>query len=324
MPFAEEDAFYGPLAIPQSMDVTPEPKTYNASVLGAAFRQENEIVSAATSFRFDPQKAFDPEFRPWEEIQGTDYERYASRFVGAQDREDMARMKAQIDREIEDRSVLDAAGVGGLAAQMGAALLSPTSLIPGGAIVKGGKGVSIGLTALKVGTSAAAATAIQEAFLQGTQQTRTPEESAFAIGGSFILGSVLGAAAGKMGALEFKAAAKQVVGRLIRLVHTIEEPQDATAGIGGRSDPGSAGPEPGIALDRFGRGDRVQVSATPVKHEREPEERFEPAPETGPGFPYAFRDCPQPAMFTRIQVKDPVGLAVPDGPQHHCLCLESS
>lgn len=210
MPFTEEDAFYGPLAIPQSMEVTPEPQKYNASVLGAAFRQENEIVSAATSFNFDPQKPFDPEFRPWEEIQGTEYERYASKFIGAQDSEDIARMKAQIDREIEDRSVLDAAGWGGFAAQMGAALLSPTTLLPGGAIVKGGRGVSIARTSLNVGTSAAAAAAIQEAFLQETQQLRTPEESAFAIGGSFILGGMLGAAAGKMGAFEFKAAGKQV------------------------------------------------------------------------------------------------------------------
>lgn len=215
MPFTEAEEFYGPLAIPQSLDVTPEPKTYNASVLGAAFRRENEMVSAATSFQFDPEKPFDPDFRPWEAIQGTDYERYASRFVGAQDSEDIARMKAQIDRETEDRAVLDASGAAGFMAQMGAAILSPTSFLPGGAIVKGGKGVSIGMTALKVGASAAGATAIQEAFLHSSQQTRTTEESAFAIGGSFILGGVLGAAAGKMGALEFKAASKQVEEALV-------------------------------------------------------------------------------------------------------------
>ena len=210
MPFTEDAPFYGPLAIPQGMEVTPEPETYNASVLGAAFRRENEIVSAANSFAFDPQKPFDPDYQPWLEIQGTEYERYGSRFVGAQDSEDVARMKAQIDREIEDRNVLDAAGWGGFAAQMGAALLSPTSLIPGGAIVKGAKGIAIGRTALSVGASAATATAIQEAFLHGSQQTRTGEESAFAIGGSFILGGVLGAAAGKLGAAEFKAAGRQV------------------------------------------------------------------------------------------------------------------
>lgn len=210
MPFIEEEAFYGPVAIPQGMEVTPEPKTYNASVLGAAFRQENEIVSAVSSYQFDPQKPFDPDYRPWEEIQGTDYERYGSRFVGAQDSEDVARMKAQIDREIEDRNVIDAAGWGGFAASMGAAILSPTSLIPGGAIVKGAKGVSIGKTALKIGAAASVATGIQEAFLHGSQQTRTATESAFAIGGSFILGGMLGAAAGKMGAAEFKAAGKRV------------------------------------------------------------------------------------------------------------------
>lgn len=228
MPFTDEEEFYGPLAIPQGMDVTPEPKQYNASVLGAASRRENEIVSAATSFQFDPQKPFNPDFRPWEEIQGTDYERYASRFVGAQDREDVTRMKAQIDREIEDRSVLDAAGWGGFAAQMAASLLSPTTLLPGGAIVKGAKGVSIARTALKIGTSAALATSIQEAFLQGTQQTRSTSETAFAIGGSFILGGVLGAASGKLASAEFKAAGRRVE----EIMSATKEYDDALRSIG--------------------------------------------------------------------------------------------
>lgn len=119
----------------------------------------------------------------------------------------MTAMKAAIDRELADRATLDSSGAVGFASQLGAAFLSPTSLLPGGAIVKGGKGVSIARTTLTVGGSAAFAAGIDEIALQASQQTRTGEESAYAIGGSFILGGVLGAAAGKLSAAQFKAAA---------------------------------------------------------------------------------------------------------------------
>lgn len=211
MPFIDDPKpFYGPIAIPDGLDVTPDPETYNASVLGAAFRRENEIVSYASSYHYDPDKPFDPEYRPWDDIEGTPYERYASRFYGARDREDVAGMKAQIDRESEDAAVLDSSGWLGTGAQMFASLLSPTSLLPGGAIVKGAKGIKIAETALSVGVSATTATAIQEAMLHGSQATRTGEESAFAIGGSLILGGALGGLVGKLSAKEMAAAGRDV------------------------------------------------------------------------------------------------------------------
>lgn len=212
MPFKDTDDFFGPLALPDGLSVTPTEEAPNGigDILGAAFRTENPVVSAVTSFNYDPLKPFDPDYRPWDDIQGTEYEDYAGRFAGARDVEDVVAMKAQIDREREDRAVLDAAGGIGVLSQMGAALLSPSSLIPGGAVVKGAKGVSIARTGLTVAGSAAFAAALDETVLQGTQETRTAEESAFAIGGSFVLGAVLGAAAGKMTANQFKAASRRV------------------------------------------------------------------------------------------------------------------
>jgi len=209
MPWIEDDAPVGFLGLPQGLSVTPEPEEEKGSILGAAFRSENPIVSAATSFSFDPTAILDPDYRPWEALQGSKYEPYAERFVGARSTEDVARMKLQIDHELEDDAVLQAAGWQGFMAQMGAGLLSPTTFLPGGAIYRGAKGVSIARTSLSVAVSAGAAAAIDEAALQGTQQTRTGKESAFAIGGSVILGGFLGAAAGKLGQAEFKAAAKQ-------------------------------------------------------------------------------------------------------------------
>jgi len=212
MPFKDTEQFYGPLALPDGMSVTPTEEVPNGigDILGAAFRTENPVVSAISGFNYDPLKPFDPEYRPWDDVQGTEYEAYADRFAGARDAEDVVSMKAQIDRERDDRAVLDAAGGLGMLSQMGAAVLSPTSLIPGGVVVKGAKGVSIARTGLTVAGSAAFAAALDEAVLQGTQETRTTAESAFAIGGSFILGGVLGAAAGKLSANQFKAASKRV------------------------------------------------------------------------------------------------------------------
>jgi hypothetical protein len=210
MPFAPEETFYGPLAIPEGMNVTPTPEVYNRSVLGAAFRSENPIASYASSFSIDPDIPLDPNYRPWEALQGTKYEPYAARFVGARDATDVQRMKLQIDGEEQDDAVIRAAGWKGTISQFAAGLLSPTNLLPLGEVVAGAKGISIAKSALSIGTSAAAAAAVDEAFLHATQQTRTGQESAFAIGGSLVLGGFLGAAAGKLGQAEFKAASKQV------------------------------------------------------------------------------------------------------------------
>ena len=209
MPFKDEGQFHGPLAMPDGLDIAPDQGAAPSldDVLGAAFRTENPVVSAATGYQHDPNKEFDPDYRPWDDVQGTKYEAYGGRFAGARDREDVTAMKMQIDRELEDRATLDAAGGWGMAAQFGAALLSPSSVLPGGAIVKGAKGVSIARTALSVSSAAALASGLDEVALQATQQTRTASESAFAIGGSFVLGGVLGAAAGKLTGAQFAKAA---------------------------------------------------------------------------------------------------------------------
>jgi len=175
-----------------------------------------------TSYKYDRDKPFDPDYRAWEDIQGTIYEQYSDRFVGAHDFDEVGMMKAQIDRELNDRSVVRAGGGWGVLASISAALFSPTTLIPGGAIIKGAKGVSIARTSLSVAGSAALAALLDEIILQQTQQIRPAEESAFAIGGSVILGGMLGAFAGKLGAAEFKAMSKQVEDTM-QAVHDLDK-----------------------------------------------------------------------------------------------------
>lgn len=240
MPFIDDENTFGPISIDPTMNLTPKQegqKTGAGAVIGAAFRTENPIVSALTSFDYDPLKPFDPEYRPWDDVQGTEYEGFSDRFTGARDAADVAAMKSQINQELEDRRTLDAAGASGMMAQMGAAILSPTTLLPGGALVKGAQGVKIGLTGLSVAAWTGLATSIDEVMLHATQQTRTGEESAFAIGGSIILGGILGSGVGALGKQEFKVAAQRAEQAVtmhndfadgLRSIGAAENPQDFT------------------------------------------------------------------------------------------------
>jgi hypothetical protein len=238
MPITEDADFFGPLSRPEEYDVNPEIARPEGSLLGASLRSESSIVSVFSSYQYDPMKPFDPDYRPWEDIQGTVYEFFPDRFVGARDADDVQMMMAQIDREMDDDAIIEASGWMGKLSVMGASLFSPTSFIPGGAIVKGVKGgVSIGKTALSVSGSAALATSIDEALLQASQVTRSGTESAVTIGGSIILGGMLGTAAGKLSKSQFKANAKRIeevfeatydLDRAIRSVGAAETKSDLT------------------------------------------------------------------------------------------------
>ncbi len=228
MPFEDADKFYGPLAVPDGMDLNPDIPDVEGNILTSAFRTENVFGSYLNSYRYDDRKPFDPDYRPWDDIQGTPFEAYSERFSGARDRDDVVAMKDQIEREQEDRAVLDAGGPMGFLSQIGAAILSPTTALPGGFLIKGAKGVSIGKTGLTVAGSAALAAALDEAVLQGTQETRTAGETAFAIGGSFILGGMLGAAAGKMAKMDFDRSAVQTE----EFIKNVNEYQETLRSVG--------------------------------------------------------------------------------------------
>ncbi|MBN8978910.1 MAG: hypothetical protein J0I08_20780 [Rhizobiales bacterium] len=170
-----------------------------ASTAAAAFRQENLIGSALASHSswsratgdFD---AIDRDYNVFDDVKG--YEDHLPAFENVFNRNAAMAVKADIDREKKDRAVLAASGWTGFAMTAGASILDPTFLIPGGALAKTGRaGYAIGRSALSVGAAAGVATAVQEAGLQETQTLRTGGESALNIGGSILLGGLLGAGA---------------------------------------------------------------------------------------------------------------------------------
>jgi hypothetical protein len=176
----------------------PEPGILEAAQ--AAWRTSSNIGSGIASRAmaipdqdyFKVQKDYDV----YDDISG--YEAHAGRFEQVYNPLAAQAVKSDIDRETKDRETLAASGWAGFALSAGASILDPTILLPGGALVRAGKvGYSLGKTALSVGGAAALGTGIQEAGLQATQQLRTPEESFFAVGGSALLGGIIGAVGAK-------------------------------------------------------------------------------------------------------------------------------
>lgn len=180
------------------IDLTPQVPADAASsndlgdVIGAAFRQENVIGSLLARQSAGGER--DPSYNPWEDIKGTEYEDHWDSFVSAGNSGQTAAMKRQIDMETEDRNTIASSGGWGMLATLGASIFSPENLIPGGQVYRGAKlGRAVLKTALATGAATALGTSLAEVGLMGSQELRTPMDSAFNVGGSALLGGVLGA-----------------------------------------------------------------------------------------------------------------------------------
>lgn len=202
MPFIrEQPSAEGPATIGVAVHDTPDPSFLDT--LGAAYRQENLIGSYLTDARRTLGDTnfytVDESFNPFDHLT-PDLEQHAleGRFDNVYNRQAFDAVVANIQKETKDRETLAASGWTGFALSGLAGITDPTILLPGGSFVRAGKvGYSLGRTALAVGAASAAGTAVQEAGLQASQETRTLEESAVAIGGSAILGGLIGMAGAK-------------------------------------------------------------------------------------------------------------------------------
>lgn len=211
----------GPTSLPRP-DI-PKSDYGFLDAVGPAFRTEN-IVGSTLQYANGPttaEIAASPRVNPWDQIAGTEYEPFFENFVGSETMAEVDFIKQQIDRENADRRVLSEAGWSGLAAALTAGVVDVPSLIPGGAAFQGIRG---GATAARVAgrtalVAGAEATAV-EGVLQAQQQTRTALESATAIGGSFILGGILGGTAGAIlsRSAEGKQAFKAVSAKIDRQI----------------------------------------------------------------------------------------------------------
>lgn len=122
---------------------------------------------------------------------------YGDRFTRANSPQDIDFIRKRIEGEEVVRQAVRSGPLAEWFINTVASVADPTSLLPvAGPWLKGGKVASGAMSALTVGTSAAAGVAVQEGLLQQTQYTRTAEESVASILSGLVFGGVLGTVAG--------------------------------------------------------------------------------------------------------------------------------
>jgi hypothetical protein len=176
------------------------------NLLSSAMRVQNTVISAGQTLgsalerrqiraRRTALGEDEPGYNPLQDIQG--YEPHARAFRDAESREDVIAIKRRIDRENEDRRTLEAGGIEGMVAQIAAGTVDPVLLIPvGGSVARSARlGEDVAQGALRAGRAGAVVSTAAEGALQATQETRTAQESAIAIGASALLSGILGGAA---------------------------------------------------------------------------------------------------------------------------------
>jgi hypothetical protein len=172
--------------------------------LSAAFRQDNLIASTFSNARGNYSReqlmAIDPAYNVFHD---PDLKGYVAdnpeRFEDVYNKSMADAIRANIDKEKTDRATLAAsAWVPWLTGELAANVLDPTILLPGGALGQEAKvGFKVGRSALSLAVASGVSTAVQEAGLQATQETRPLSDSISAVGGSVLLGGLLGAGASK-------------------------------------------------------------------------------------------------------------------------------
>ena len=193
-----------PLGAPPPEPAAPDPfatPTFDQT-LGAAFRQQNPVVSVIDAIRSSSSNTTpDPDWNPLSLIRGTPYEQDHLRdFLGDVNRDQTLARMAKIDAENQDRQTLANSGFAGTVASVGAGLTDPLTYIP--VVGEAAKGVSIARTVLgtagRMAATGALSTAASEVLLQGSQQDRPVGDSVGNIASGTLLMGLLGAGAGAM------------------------------------------------------------------------------------------------------------------------------
>lgn len=194
MPFEIAERRSNPIfAVPDREPENPEVPGFLDETVPAAFRIENPISSLMAQEALGVRFPLDPDFNPLEDVTG--YEAYEDLFVEAKNADHLAAIKSDIDREAKDRATIAAAGTAGDAAALAAGLVDPMNLLPGGVVYKGGKlGFTVAKTAASTAAAGTASVAASEVALHATQNLRTAEESAVAIGVGTLLAGTIGGA----------------------------------------------------------------------------------------------------------------------------------
>jgi hypothetical protein len=232
---------------------SPPPSFVEA--LGASFRRENTVPNAFNALK--KREAFmdeiDPEFDPFENIEGYEAEAEEGLFNEAFNAKAHDAIKARIDKERADDEISAAYGGWSTGLDIFASIADPVSLIPGGALVRAGRvGFSRVKSMASVSAYAGAGAGVQESVLQASQETRDAGTTIATISGSVILGGILGAA----GAKYFTKAEWASVSKRIEedLSGEVADPVEVASAIVNRAQSLSAAAVDEIDLSDLGIG----------------------------------------------------------------------
>jgi hypothetical protein len=164
-------------------------------------------VQEATSH---PSELYDPEYDAYSDLGEYAGTREAMELIEAKNPNEMLLMKKDLARQKQDERIIDDAGGLGTLANVMAGVASPTTLIPGFTLIKGGRAVGIAGGVLRGSASAGGAVAIDEALLQQSQVARSPVTTALSVGGGVILGGVMGAGVSAISRKQFSEAATKL------------------------------------------------------------------------------------------------------------------
>ncbi|MCM5554519.1 hypothetical protein [Pleomorphomonas sp. NRK KF1] len=207
MPF-DETSIVGPVAdygLNQKIGPAPETDPSLAESAAASLRQNNTVISTLTNKTLYDKATGDfydhiPGYTPFTPENMKGYEDESERFLNIWNPGANAQLKAQIDMERRDKATRAKSGWVGTAFDIGAGIVDLPTLLPGGVGLRGGRAaVGLARAALDAGIAAGGGAVVQEFGLHATQETRTVEDSLSNVGGSALLGGILGGA--KYGAL---------------------------------------------------------------------------------------------------------------------------
>lgn len=255
----------GARATLEQANVNPDEFSPNTlQTFGAYFRSENTVGSALSSKSLSETMFPTPDSpvlsneQLLANINRDGLGPHTNLFEGVRTAAEYQARAADLKRELEDQRIMAASGtMSSVAAMLASGVIDLPTLLPGSVGVKlGAKGVSGFRAAAGVGAAAAIDATATEAALQYTQVDRSWEESAFAVGGSIILGGALGSGLHALARKSLGDAATDAIeARLERTVHDLAE------GMPGGRSAGAAAVDAYETLRRSGIDDTKPASS---------------------------------------------------------------
>lgn len=191
----EPSPFINPKIAPEKQE--PEPEFLRRGPVQAGI--EGSDIAAMIEYAIKPPASpYDPAFNTkfTELAKASPYfERYPDSFSEVQNEVEFKIQELNIARKEENRQIIASNGAYGIAVAMATGLLSPTILLPVGALASGAKGLgSVGKTALTTAAWSVVGATASEVFVRAVDPTRTNAESGINIGAAAVLGGILGGA----------------------------------------------------------------------------------------------------------------------------------